>query len=67
MMSKVMIRVDARLTDELAAAFPQLTPKIHRVSTTLTGDVADQAELQGVMNLLQSLGIDIIEVVSIPD
>ena len=54
----MMIRVDAELSDELASAFPHLTPRSHRASTTLTGEVEDQQELQGVLNLLDSLGIE---------
>ena len=30
-------------------------------------DLVDQQELQGVLNLLSSLGVDVIEVVTIPD
>jgi len=62
----MLIRVDAELTDELSDAFPQLTAHIHPASTTLVGDVADQQELQGVLNLLNSLGIDTVEVLTIP-
>jgi len=66
-MAKMLIRVDAELSDELLGAFPHLTPRLHRASTTLTGDVADQQELQGVLNLLTSLGVDVVEVVTIPE
>ena len=65
-MAKMLIRVDAELTDELLSAFPHLTPRHHRASTTLTGDLTDQQELQGVLNHLTSLGIDVVEVVTIP-
>lgn len=66
-MTRVHIRVDAELSDELASAFPQLLKRTQRATTTLTGDLADQQELQGVLNLLSSLGVDVIEVVTIPD
>ncbi len=66
-MTKMLIRVDAELTDELSAAFPHLTSRIHRPQTTLTGEMTDQEELQGVLSLLSSLGINVIEVVTIPD
>jgi hypothetical protein len=66
-MTRMLIRVDAELTDELAGAFPHLTPKTQRATTTLTGDLADQEELQGVLNLLNSLGIKVVEVVTIPE
>ena len=35
--------------------------------TTLTGQVLDQEELQGVINHLASMGIRIIDVLTIPD
>jgi hypothetical protein len=66
-MTRMMIRVDAELSDELSSAFPHLTTRTHRATSTLTGDVADQEELQGVLNLLSSLGISVVEVVTIPD
>lgn len=65
--TKVIIRVDAELSDELTTAFPGLAVKNHPVQTTLTGELSDQDELQGVLNLLRSLGIDIVEIVTIPD
>ena len=57
----------AELSDELSGAFPHLTTHHHRAQTTLTGDLVDQEELQGVLSLLNSLGISVIEVVTIPD
>lgn len=66
-MTKLMIRVAAEISDEMISAFPQLRPAVQQPHTTLTGDVADQQELQGVLNWLASLGIEVIEVVTIPD
>jgi hypothetical protein len=66
-MTKMLIRVDAELTDELAGAFPHLTTRTHRAQTTLVGDMVDQEELQGVLNLLHTLGIAVVEIVTIPD
>jgi hypothetical protein len=63
----MLIRVDGELSDELISAFPHLTTRTHRTQTTLVGDLADQQELQGVLNLLQSLRIDVIEIVTIPE
>lgn len=65
-MPRVMIRVDADLSDELNSAFPQLTPRHHRESTTLTGELADGQELEGVLSLLNSLGLEVVEIVTIP-
>jgi hypothetical protein len=66
-MAKMLIRVDADLSDELTSAFPHLTARHHRASTTLTGQIQDQQELQGVLNLLSSLGLDVLEVLTIPE
>jgi hypothetical protein len=64
--TQVIIRVDAELSDELTGSFPHLVARRHRPSTTLTGEVADQQELQGLLNLLNSLGIAVLEVTTIP-
>ena len=66
-MTKVLIRVDAKLSDELTSAFPQLMVRNHPAQTTLMGDLSDQDELQGVLSLLRSLGIDVVEVVTLPE
>jgi hypothetical protein len=65
--AKMMIRLDSEVSDEMVSAFPHLTTRHHGASTTLTGQVADQEELQGVLNLLNSLGIEVIEVLTIPE
>ena len=66
-MTKVLIRLDAEVTGELLSAFPRLTSTVHQPQTTLTGEIEDQAELQGVLNLLDSMGVGILDVVTIPD
>ena len=66
-MTRVRIRLDDEVTDELLSAFPQLTPTVQRTQTTLMGDVVDQEELQGVLNYLSSMGVTIVDVVTIPD
>ena len=66
-MTKMLIRVDGEVTDELSSAFPHLTTRTHRAQTTLVGELVDQEELQGVLNLLHSLGIPVVEIVTIPE
>lgn len=66
-MTRILIRLDDEVTEELLGAFPRLTANVRRAQTTLTGDVVDQAELQGVLNFLSSMGITIVDVVTIPD
>ena len=65
--TKVMIRVQDVVSDELLSAFPQLVPTVTRTQTTLTGTVVDQEELQGVINFLASMGITIVDVLTIPE
>lgn len=66
-MTRVMIRVDDVVSDELLSAFPQLVPTVTRTQTTLTGQVIDQEELQGVINFLASMGVTIVDVLTIPE
>jgi hypothetical protein len=65
-MTRILIRVDAELSDEFTSAFPGLTSRPQR-HTTLTGQLNDQEELQGVLNHLRSMGVDIVEVVTFPE
>jgi hypothetical protein len=65
-MASLLIQVDADLSDELSGAFPQMVARHHSASTTLIGKVADQEEMLGVLNLLVSMGIDILVVLRIP-
>jgi hypothetical protein len=64
-MARLLIQVDADLSDELTGAFPHLVARHHSASTTLIGEVADQQEMLGVVNLLGSMGVDILVMVSI--
>ena len=66
-MTKVLIRVNAKLSEELTTSFPPLQVKNHPAQTTLMGDLSDQDELQGVLNFLRSMGIDIVEILTLPE
>jgi hypothetical protein len=66
-MANLLIQVDADLSDEFAGAFPHMVARHHSASTTLIGKVADQQEMLGVMNMLVSMGIDVLVMLSIPD
>ena len=65
-MTSLLIQVDADLSDELAGAFPHMVARHHSASTLLIGKVADQQEMLGVLNLLVSMGIDILVIIRIP-
>jgi hypothetical protein len=65
-MFHVLIRLDHELSDELVTAFPQRAVRHHPASTTLTGEIADNQELQGILALLDLHGIQIVDLITIP-
>jgi hypothetical protein len=65
-MASLLIQVDADLSDELTGAFPNMVARHQSSSTTLVGNVVDQEEMLGVMNLLVTMGIDILLMIRIP-
>lgn len=66
-MTRILIRVGSSVSDDVIETFPHLTRTTQRATTTLVGDLADAKELQGVLDLLSSLGVDVIEIVTIPE
>ena len=66
-MAGLLIQVDANLSDELTGAFPQLVARRNLGSTTLIGKMTDQEEMLGVMNLLVSMGVEVLVMLRIPD
>jgi hypothetical protein len=64
---RVRICLDDEVTRDLLTAWPQLKLHVRSAQTTLTGRIVDQEELQGVLNLLSSQGVDVVDVVTIPD
>ena len=57
-----VIRIRGRLSDSLLAVFEGLTATSKPGETVLRGPVRDQAELYGLLNRIQSLGLELIEV-----
>lgn len=66
-MTRILIRVGSSVSDDVLETFPNLTRATQPATTTLVGDLADAKELQGVLDLLSSLGVDVIEIVTIPE
>lgn len=66
-MTKTMIRVDGEMSPEIVDKFPFLQMRTHQPQATLSGDIQDQEELQGVLNYLSLMGFTVIEVVTIPE
>ncbi|HEX6652333.1 MAG TPA: hypothetical protein VF072_06290 [Thermoleophilaceae bacterium] len=56
------IRVKGRLTDTVTNAFEDFTASVKPAETTLRGEIRDQSELHGLLEQIQSLGLELIEV-----
>jgi hypothetical protein len=57
--SRISIKVRGRLSDRLAAAFAGMTMVPCTGSTELVGDIADQAQLHGVLSRIRDLGLEL--------
>ncbi len=56
------ITVRGRIGDTVAGAFDGLTPTPAGANTVLRGPIADQAALYGVLERIESLGLELIDV-----
>jgi hypothetical protein len=56
------IRIKGRLSDTLSGAFEDFTTAVRPAETVMRGEVRDQSELHGVLERIQSLGLELIEV-----
>jgi hypothetical protein len=59
--------VQGELTDVLQPAFPGMELARSGGNTELTGDVRDQAELQGLLQRVSSLGLTLLEAKAVDD
>ena len=55
------LTVDGELGDHMASAFPGMTLTHQDGTTTLSGEMRDQAELQGVFQRVSDLGLTLLE------
>jgi hypothetical protein len=60
------IRIKGRLSDSLLAGFEGLTTTVQPVETVLYGPVQDQAALYGLLDRIQSLGLELVEIRQLP-
>ncbi len=60
------IRVRGRVTPALLARFEGLKSDVEPVETVLHGPLRDQAALHGVLTLVRSLGLELVEVRKLP-
>jgi hypothetical protein len=56
------IRVGGRLGGLIRSAFPDMDAHSRQGDTVLSGTIADQAALYGVLAQVESLGLELIEV-----
>jgi hypothetical protein len=56
------IRIKGRLSDSLCGAFEDFTASVKPAETVMRGELRDQAELHGVLDQIQLLGLELIEV-----
>jgi hypothetical protein len=56
------LSVRGLLSETLLAAFPTLSAEAQGTETALTGTLADQAALYGVLAQIEPLGLELIEV-----
>jgi hypothetical protein len=61
-MDEYEIRIRGRVSAPLLARFEGLSAAVEPVETVLHGPVADQAALHGVIELVRSLGLELVEV-----
>ena len=56
------IRIRGRLGPTVTGAFGDFSASVRPAETTLRGELRDQAELQALLDRVQSLGLELIEV-----
>jgi hypothetical protein len=60
------IRIKGRLSDSLLAAFEGLSAAVEPVETVLHGPIQDQSSLHGLLDRIQSLGLELVEIRRLP-
>ena len=60
--SQYEIRISGRLGETTLLAFEGLTAQLTPSETVLTGPLPDQAALHGVLEQVESLGLELVEV-----
>jgi hypothetical protein len=63
---RYQIRVHGRLGQTIRSAFPALRARVDGGDTVLTGVLADQAAVYGVLAEAEALGLELIEVRRLP-
>ena len=61
------IRIRGRVSEAVLKTFDPLESDVAQVETVLHGPVRDQAELHGLLDRVQALGLELIEVRKLPE
>ena len=56
------IRIRGRLSDSVCGAFEDFTTAVRPAETVMRGELRDQSELHGLLDQIQSLGLELLEV-----
>ena len=59
-------RIKGRLSDTLCDEFTDFTSAVQPAETVMRGQVRDQSELHGLLERIQSLGLELLEVRKVP-
>jgi lactate dehydrogenase-like 2-hydroxyacid dehydrogenase len=65
--SRYEIRIRGRLGEKVAKRFEGFDMEVEPVETVLRGPVQDQAALHGVLERIESLGLELLEVRRVED
>jgi hypothetical protein len=60
------IRIRGRVSAKLLESFDNMRSEVEPVETVLHGPVRDQAELHGLIDRIQALGLELVEVRRLP-
>jgi hypothetical protein len=60
------IRIRGRISSALLESFEGMESEVEPVETVLHGPVRDQAELHGLIDRIQALGLELVEVRRLP-
>jgi hypothetical protein len=66
MAQRVRITVRGRLSPRLAGAFDGMAPRHRLGHTELVGEIADQAQLFGLLSRIRDLGLELENVTVLP-
>lgn len=61
------IRIRGKLGEPVIESFGDLDASVKPAETVLRGTLPDQAALHGLLDRIQSLGLELIEVKQVPD